>query len=143
MESTNETDPVTMDTTEYSIDKDISINNAKNKIDEEKIELVSSIVKKTKKTSSKKNKKKKEENDDEDDDDLEDLEERSEDESDAGSLEEFIIDENENEESEEEGSCDEDEKEFTKEYVDLMGGLESSMFRSFQDIFVDGIIILL
>jgi phosphatidylinositol 4-kinase B len=32
---------------------------------------------------------------------------------------------------------------FTKEYVDLMGGLESSMFRSFQDIFVDGIIILL
>lgn len=31
---------------------------------------------------------------------------------------------------------------FTKEYVDLMGGLESSMFRSFQDIFVDGYLAL-
>lgn len=59
------------------------------------------------------------------------MEERSEDESDAGSLEEFIIDENENEESEEEGSCDEDEKEFTK---------EEEMSRDLEDISKNNIV---
>ena len=130
MESTNETETVTMDTTEASIDKDIINNNGKKKFDEKNIELVSSIVKKTKKAPAKKSKKIKEENCDEDYDDCEDLEERSEDESDAGSLEEFIIDEDENEESEEEGSCD-DEKELTK---------EEEMSRDLEDISKNNIV---
>ena len=104
MESTNETETVTMDTTEASIDKDIINNNGKKKIDEKNIELVSSIVKKTKKAPAKKSKKIKEEN----------------------CAEAY----DENEESEEEGSCD-DEKELTK---------EEEMSRDLEDISKNNIV---
>lgn len=111
----------TMDPSKMDLSEGISQNMEKQIFPETKREMVSSIINKnipkksteTKKKSSKKQKVEKIEDEDEDED-YGEMEERSEDESDAGSLNEFIVNEESDDSESDDGSVD-DEKELTTE----------------------------